>query len=203
MSEDLLDGVKLMSGMTAQAQNHAVVKAQLAPELAKQVVYDGNPNVAGGIVKVSYSHEDMIDFILANPQCQQADIARRYGYTAGWVSRIISSDAFRAMYAKRRNEVVDPTILQEVEERFRALTIRSLDVVLEKLEANPTLDGGLKALEIASRAQGYGVAKGAQVQINQNYVVALPAKAASGHEWLKEQGHVIDVRPAEGKPGTP
>ena len=202
--DDLLAGVELETRRvvdpedtrTPQARNHAEKKAELASELAAQTVYEGNKNVAGGVAKVSYTHEDMIDFILANPQCQQTDIARRYGYTQSWVSRIISSDAFRAMYARRRDEVVDPTILHEVEERFRALTLRSLDVVMEKLEANPTLDGGLKALEIASRAQGYGVAKGAQVQINQNYVVALPAKAASGADWLRDQGHVIDVKPA-------
>lgn len=181
--DDLLDGVVIPVGKSGPA---VPGQTEFASELAETVVYDANRNVAGGIQKVRYTHEDMIDFILANPGVAQVEIARRYGYTQGWVSRIISSDAFRAMYARRRDEVVDPVVLQEVEERFRALTLRSLDVVMEKLEANPTLDGGLKALEIASRAQGYGVAKGAQVQVNQNFVVALPEKAGNAADWLNE-----------------
>lgn len=179
--DDPLDGVEIpvkRSGPAVPGQT------EFAAELAKTVVYEASQNVAGGIQKVRYTHEDMIDFILANPGVAQGEIARRYGYTQAWVSRIISSDAFRAMYARRRDEVVDPVVLQEVEERFRALTLRSLDVVMEKLEVNPTLDGGLKALEIASRAQGYGVAKGANVQVNQQFVVALPEKSGSSADWL-------------------
>lgn len=195
MDDDLLSGVDLRVRdltKTPQAQNHAEIKEQLAGELASQVVYDANANVAGGIAKVNYTHEDMIDFILANPKVSQTEIARRYGYTNGWVSRIISSDAFRAMYARRRDEVIDPVVLQEAEERFRALTIRSIDVIMEKLDSAPTADIGLKALEIASRAQGYGVAKGATVNVQNTNVVALPLKASDAQAWL-ENYHATKV----------
>lgn len=161
-----------------------------APALpSPATMYESPANVAGGVDKVSYTHLDMIDFILTNPAVSQKELAQRYGYTQGWVSRILSSDAFRAMYSKRKTEMVDPIVAQELDERFRALAMRSIDVVMEKLDSAPTLDGGLKALEVAGRLAGYGVSKGPSVQVNTQVnanVVVVPAKSKDAAEWLAD-----------------
>lgn len=160
-----------------------------APAEPKTHVYQSPANVAGGPAKVNYSHLDMIDYMIANPHVQQRDLAARYGYTQAWVSRIISSDAFRTMYAERRGALVDPVVAQELDERFRALAMRSLDVVMEKLEVNPTMEAGLKALDIAGRMAGYGVAKGASVNVNAQMtanVIVVPAKSKDVGEWMTE-----------------
>lgn len=112
-----------------------------------------------GIAKVKYSHDAMIDIIIQNPSVSQGELALAFGYTPGWVSQIIASDAFQARLAERKNELVDPTIRATVEERFKALVIQSLDILRQKLErpAHQISDNlALKGLEVASKALGYG-----------------------------------------------
>ena len=109
------------------------------------------------IAKVRYSHEDMIDFIIANPGCKQGDVARRYGYTESWISLVMSSDAWKSAMAKRREELVDPTLLLTINERFTAMTQRSLERLMEKLDAPVVSDNVvLKAVELGARAMGVG-----------------------------------------------
>lgn len=142
------------------------------------------------IEKVRYSHQAMVDMIVANPWISQGELARNFGYTEGWVSQVIASDAFQAYLAKRKDELVDPTLRATIEERFKGLVARSLDILMQKLEGGALKvsdETALKALEIASKAMGYGQ-KGAGVQINNNFVVAVPGKAASTADWAAQNG---------------
>jgi hypothetical protein len=111
------------------------------------------------IAKLNYSHEAMVDLIIANPAISQNELARRFGYSAPWVSRVLASDAFQAKLAERSKEVVDPTVRQAVEEQFKGLVLRSLAILQEKLD-RPTEQIpdqlALRAFEISSRAAGYG-----------------------------------------------
>lgn len=109
------------------------------------------------IDRIRYTHTDMIDFILANPGCTQRALAQRYGYTESWVSVVMSSDAWRAAMETRRAEVVDPALVATIDERFRALTNRSLDRLMQKLEA-PTVSDQvvLRAVELGAKAMGVG-----------------------------------------------
>lgn len=109
------------------------------------------------IAKVRYSHADMIDFIISNPGVSQNAIAARYGYTPGWVSRVMGSDAWQAAMAQRRGELVDPTLVATIDERFRGLTLRSLDRLMEKLDAPQVSDQVvLRAVELGAKALGVG-----------------------------------------------
>ncbi len=112
-----------------------------------------------GIAKVGYSHAAMIDAIIANPTISQNDLAMIFGYTAGWVSQVISSDAFQAALLERAANVVDPTLRATVQERFKALVTRSMAILMEKLDrpASSIPDNlAIRSLELGSRALGYG-----------------------------------------------
>lgn len=114
---------------------------------------------AHGIARVKYTHDAMIDLIITNPAISQNAIAAHFGYTASWVSQIVTSDAFQVRLAERREELVDPTIRATMEERFKGLVARSLDILAEKLNrpAHQIPDNlVLRTLEINSRAAGYG-----------------------------------------------
>jgi len=102
------------------------------------------------IQRVKYSHDAMIDLIIVNPGISQGDVAKAFGYTEPWVSRIFGSDAFQARLAQRKADLVDPTLVASVEERLRAVASRSLDLVMEKLENSKlcTLDQVMKAVEV-------------------------------------------------------
>lgn len=141
------------------------------------------------IQRVRYSHDAMIDLIICDPGISQGDIARNFGYTEPWVSRIFGSDAFQARLAQRKCDIVDPTLVASVEERLRAVAGRSLDLVLEKL-ANPalcTLDQAMKAVEVSTKALGYG-ARQTNVAVQTSFVVALPQQTASAADWAEQHG---------------
>lgn len=150
----------------------------------------GTPDPLGNAVAtVSYTHEKMVDLIVANPHIRQADLARHFGYTQAWVSRVIRSDAFRERMAARREELVDPLVLQSLEQRFQALVDQSLEILQEQLQAKPSADLALRAADLGARALGYG-ARAAGVQVNQQFVVHMPQKAASTQEWLESRSVV-------------
>ena len=70
------------------------------------------------IATVRYTHDAMIDLLIARPEVTQNEVAEHFGYSTPWVSRIIRSDAFRERLATRKAEIVDPAILERVEARF-------------------------------------------------------------------------------------
>ena len=109
------------------------------------------------VAKMRYTHTDIIDFIIANPSVSQGELAIRYGYTQSWISLVMSSDAFKSALAARRAEVTDPVLLASVNERFEAMTKRSLERLMEKLDAPVVSDNiVLRAVELGAKAMGVG-----------------------------------------------
>lgn len=114
---------------------------------------------ARGIAKVSYTHDAMIDLIIANPAISQNQLSLHFGYSPSWVSQVMSSDVFRERLMERTKELVDPTIRATVEDRFKSLVLRSLDILREKLDKQTDQIPDqlvLRSLELSSRALGYG-----------------------------------------------
>ena len=138
------------------------------------------------LAKPSYTHEAMVDMLVVNPMISQAALARHFGYTEGWVSRILRSDALQEMLAARRKEMIDPIVAQSLEKSFEALASRSAAVLMDKLDLpTVTADVAVKTLEVSSRALGYGAQK-AGINIQQNFVVAMPQKSVDGGSWVEE-----------------
>lgn len=112
-----------------------------------------------GPAKLRYTHEDCVDFIIANPGISQGALAARYGYSQSWMSTVINSDAFQARLAARREELVDPTLALTINERFAALTVRSLEVLQEKLSRDPVTvpdQLALQAAQLGAKSLGLG-----------------------------------------------
>jgi len=106
-----------------------------------------------------YSHDNMIDQLIAQPRITQNELAGMFGYSPTWVSTIMCSDAFKAKLEHRREEIVDPELRLTLEESFRAVTQRSLQVLMEKLDrpASVVPDGlVLKAMELGAKSLGMG-----------------------------------------------
>ena len=148
---------------------------------------EGTASAATAIARVKYSHDAMIDLIIANPAISQGMLAQEFGYTQAWVSRIMNSDAFQARLAIRKADIVDPSLVLTIDEKLKALASKSLDVVLERLAVTQNPDTALKALEITSKALGYG-ARQQNLNVQQNFVVALPPKAVNAAEWAAAHG---------------
>ena len=133
------------------------------------------------LVRTHYNHEALIDVLIAEPTITYAEIAERFKRTRYWVSVVVGSDIFQAALAKRRDDVTDPFLVATIEERFKGLAEQSLEIIAEKLEKTRNQDLALKALEISSKAFGFGARPGAQVQ--NNFVVQLPDKSPDSSEW--------------------
>ena len=157
----------------------------------------GTESAARAIRRVRYTHDALIDMIIANPAISQGELAKAFGYTQGWLSRVMNSDAFQARLAARKTEIVDPQLVLSIDEKLRALASKSLDIVLDKLAATQNPDTALKALEITSKALGYG-ARQQNLNVQQNFVVALPPKAASAEEWAAKYAPGGVSRPPSG-----
>lgn len=127
------------------------------------------------IEKVSYSHDKMIDLIIANPRIKQDHLAQYFGYTPAWVSRIMSSDAFRLRMEQRREELVNPIITATLEERFADLALRGAAIMQEKLD-NPavmvTFADAAKAVEIGAKGLAVG-GFGSRVSVDVNANIDL------------------------------
>jgi hypothetical protein len=130
------------------------------------------------VVKLSYSHEAMIDAMVQNPMVKGWQLAQLFGVSESWLSRVRSSNAFRERLRERTSELVDPLLAADIEERFDAMVTRSLEILQEKLgepteQIDPQL--ALQCAALGAKARGYG-GFGAKV---------APAPVARDPQWLE------------------
>lgn len=130
-------------------------------------------------------HEMVIDLWLLDPLLTQREIAAKLGKTEAWLSILINNDAFRAKYAERKGELVDPEIAARVEERLTAVTNKASEELLKRLSVAP---GAFSVKELnqtlasSTRALGMGVAKAPAVQ-QTLYVIPAPTERHSVESW--------------------
>lgn len=130
---------------------------QLLRELKGEVREEEKAPTMGRLKRCSYTHDALIDLIIEHPELDQNQLAARFGYTAGWISNILASDAFQAKMAARREQIIDPDLKATIEERFRALAIRSLQVLQDKLNQPQVSDNvALRCAELGAKALGVG-----------------------------------------------
>jgi hypothetical protein len=87
-------------------------------------------------LKLNYSHEAMIDLILAEPSVTNKELAEIFSYSEAWVSHIRKSDSFQARIAERKAVVIDPRIRQNLEDRLAHVATSSIAKIQEKLESS-------------------------------------------------------------------
>jgi hypothetical protein len=111
-------------------------------------------------------HEEMIDYMLANPRATQGEIAKYYGKTESWVSLVINSDMFKSAYKQRRAEVRE-RVDEEISDRLGSIAVKSLKVLEEKLDntAKLSVKDTAQIADTTLTRLGYGVAK-EQVPVN-------------------------------------
>jgi hypothetical protein len=108
-----------------------------------------------GVQKVSFKHEAIIDYILANPNARLQDVAAHFEVTPPWLSCVIHSDCFRQCIAARRDEISSP-VLVELHERLASVAHLALDRLNDKV---PLLESVKELKEVADMALdnlGYG-----------------------------------------------
>lgn len=145
--------------------------------------------------RVHYSHEAMIDVIIAEPTITQKELAQRFNRTMGWISIVMGSDAFQAALAKRRDDLMDPEFVATLEDRYKGLALQSLKVLSEKLASTENADLAVKSLEISSKALGFGARGPSSINNTNNFVVALPGKIQDASDWAATHARNITSLP--------
>ncbi len=84
--------------------------------------------------KCEFSHSAVIDALVVNPRLRLKDLSQMFGYSEGWLSVVLSSDTFRVALRQRKIEVLDPTMLATLEDHYKALAMRSVAILQEKLK---------------------------------------------------------------------
>lgn len=145
----------------------------------------GGPGSTKVQVMKAITHDQIIDFILANPRALRRDIGEAFGYSETSISVILHSDAFQARYLKRQGELLNPFVVAKLEDRMNALAAASAEIVHQRLQDNK-LDHkfALDVLDRSTKALGMGVPK--PPTLNQQFVVHLPGPAASSEAWTSK-----------------
>jgi hypothetical protein len=141
-----------------------------------------------GVVKgqLTYTHKAMMDLILANPTMPIEELADYFGVTKDWAKKVTMSDAFQAVLDKRREELINPIILESATEKIRGLTNNTLDKLNQRVEA-----GVVKTTELIEIAKMGLTSQGlldtsAKVTNNNQFVVAMPSKVANADQWAEQ-----------------
>lgn len=168
--------------------------------------------ITQSLQRVHYTHEAMVDLLIAEPGITQNEVASHFGYTPGWVSTVINSDAFQAYMAERKGELVDPTLIKTINERLNAVAQLSLDRLLEKVSMPAGLindDFLIQAAKLSTAALGYGARPGtAQPGVGvQVQVINVPGQMADANAWAAKHAKtgsavIEELRPAQARLGV-
>jgi len=134
-----------------------------------------------GIAKTNYTHDALIDMIIANPAIDQRELARFFGYSEAWISTLMASDSFQAAFERRKEEMVDPIVRHACEEQFKGLVLESMRILRKKLEANPSDQLALEVFKSSTRAMGYGAKLKVEGEIKHSHsLVSVLASLPTG-----------------------
>jgi hypothetical protein len=140
---------------------------------------------------ISHTHDQIMNWLIANPEKKLAECAAHFGYTQAWLSQIIHSDIFQAAL-KERQGVVFGRIAASTEERLAGLAFLATEKLTDALEKTGDngfiLDSFDKIMHRAGYAPGKNIVQSAQ-QVNNFYVTredldkarkAITDRAAAG-----------------------
>lgn len=80
------------------------------------------------ISRLSHTHEQILNWLLVNPERSQRECADHFGYTQAWLSRLIHSDLFQAKL-RERQEAVFLHVAQDIPAKLRGLA----DIAIERV----------------------------------------------------------------------
>lgn len=140
--------------------------------------------------KLDYSHQALADVILTNPQITRRELAVMFDRSITWMHYVMHSTAFQIYLEERKKELIDPVIRMTLEERLNSLAVASADILMAKLTSVPEQLAdeklAIRTLEISSKSLGYGARDRGAVNVQNNFVVAMPNKVESSEAWASQ-----------------
>jgi CRISPR/Cas system-associated protein Csm6 len=106
-------------------------------------------------VRLTFTHDAMIDLIIQEPTVTSAELAEIFGFSPSWICRIVAADSFKARLEQRRSKLVDPILARSLNDRFRSVAVRSMEVLEQRLQGeDASTQLAVEALEVATKGLG-------------------------------------------------
>ena len=148
----------------------------------------GYSPIMAQLKKLSVRHDQIIDWLIANPHLTLGACAAHFEVTQPWLSSIIHSDLFQSKLRERQDDVFGEVALS-VKDRLTTLAHESLKRMAEKVVVENDLDKLVSASEVALKALGFGNSGGnggnnrTEVTVNvvDRQVLAEARKKMEGH----------------------
>lgn len=109
------------------------------------------------IAKLSPTHEQILNWLLLNPEKSMRECADNFGYTQSWLSQLVHSSIFQAAL-KTRQEQVMLRVAQSIPEKLRAVTEIALDKLADKVAASEDPDFILSVADKGLHRMGFAPA---------------------------------------------
>jgi len=117
------------------------------------------------VKKVSIKHEQILQFLIANPTLRMYEVAAHFEVSASWLSVIIHSDAFQHLLEQYQAIVFDETILP-MRKRLEALAHLSLERLSDQVERSYDMKELRETAKMTLQSLGYGTPAAGPTQIN-------------------------------------
>lgn len=162
--------------------------------------------------KMRWWYESLADYMIANPQATQNEIAAYFGRAVATISTIVNTDAFIAYFRQRRQQHAEGLDIAVRAKLFK-IADASLDHMLAALEKkrdsvpietlHRTTDMALKNLGYGAPApSGVTVHVGPQPPTTVNVAVSLDDLERAREALRRNQQKIIDVTPEPESAGS-
>lgn len=110
----------------------------------------------GGVppAKLSHTHEQIINWLILNPDRSMRECADTFGYTQSWLSTLVRSDLFQAALAERQHQVA-LRVVQSIPQKLAAVADMALDKLADMVQETEDKEFILDAADKALHRMGY------------------------------------------------
>jgi hypothetical protein len=146
------------------------------------------------IQKINHRHEQIINWLLANPHRTLKECAAEFGYTKEWIYALVGTDLFQAEYQRRAREAAVPAI-HTVRTRIAGLALLALEKAEEKLASGRASDTfHSSSMRTALEALGF-IGQNGQPSLHRHEHIHIDGEALLK---ARESARLSGVSPAKG-----
>lgn len=144
--------------------------------------------------KLNHRHQAMAEWLVANPDATLTDLAKDMNYSLPWVSRIVGSDMFQALYQNLCEERQVITV-HSIGTKIAAAGHLAMDRLVERLAGKPSDRLLMQATDSILDKMGYGSKNVTVNSSGDTYVGLTPEdlERAKVKARALNAGEIVDV----------
>lgn len=157
------------------------------------------------IARISHTHEQIINWLVMNPEKSLRECADSFGYTQPWLSQLIHSDIFQAALKQRQLQVA-ARVAASIPEKLQAITDIALEKLGDQISKSEDPDYILDVADRALHRMGYAPASARNpagspsqlgVQNQTNVFMLSPDDLAQARNLMRLAGTANQTAPAD------